>query len=91
MVEHVSAHPSKRTSLVLDAIGSALDSLSRLADSAGARELRERCLRCQARVQEWTRTAPTAQEREALMQHAVALNVAVTKLRTSSAPPKPDW
>ena len=79
---------SKRTAVVHNAIKTALASLTVFPDSEEARELRERCLTYQATTSEWTHTAPTPEEREAMMKKVVALHVAVTKLRRKSEAPK---
>ncbi len=79
---------SKRIPTVLDAIGQALASLSRLPETDEARALRDECLACEAIAKEWARSPPTAAEREAMTRRVLALHVSITKLRRRSRPPR---
>ena len=71
---------SRGTSLVLDAIGQALATVSRMPKSDEAMHLREQCLALEHTVKDWVKTPPTPEDRESLMKSVLALQVALLKV-----------
>jgi hypothetical protein len=72
--------PTKRMSLVLDAIEIALGQLAKLPDSPEVEELRTKALVYERDAKHWSEKAPTSEQREAMMKKVLALHILVTKL-----------
>ncbi len=71
------AHPSRRFSLVSDAIDVVLRRLATLPPSPEVEELRARAEVCLEKAQVWQHSTPTPEEREALMKRVLGLHVAI--------------
>ena len=72
--------PTKRMSLVLDAVQIALGQLAKLPNSPEVEDLRTKALAYEKEAKHWSEKPPTSEQREAMMKKVLALHVAVTKL-----------
>lgn len=77
------AHVSKRLALVRDAIEIVLRRLSTLPPSTEVEELRVRAEECLREADAWGQTAPTMEQREALMKRVLGLHTAIARLERS--------
>jgi hypothetical protein len=74
------AVPTKRTSVVLNALRVTMRCLDMVPDSPESLKLRRRALAFEREAQEWPAKAPSPYEREAMMKQVLLLHVEVVKL-----------
>lgn len=79
------ALPSRRLTLVRDAIDVVLRRLAALPSTPDVDELRARAMECVHEADGWKAAAPTAEERERLMKRVLGLHTAVAKLERQAA------
>lgn len=79
--------PTRRMSIVLDAISIAVQQLAKVPDSLEVQALRAKALAYESEVKQWTDAPPTTEQREAMMKRVLALNASVTKLARQKGAP----